>query len=654
MKKLFVFWIIALVFVGCNNSPTESNPDPIVVRKGIVGTVLDKSGHKIKGAKVKVISSFALKKSSADSVSTDSTITNDKGEFQIVVDAGTYDVQSNVNDGSLVSLTRNVGVTDTAPTVLIDTVKVPGKISGTVSLSGGALGKRTNKMDVDLSKVSCFIPRVSPVYRADKDGTCEIPIVPEGDHNVIFEYPEYVSSIESLHVESGKTVSTTVSLSADPSYRPPTPVLKELIYDTLAGTVTIVWTRVLVSDLRGYTIFRSKGFESNPSPYFNVEKKDTIFIDTLFKNSVDTLPIDLLYYVKSLDTGMNVSENYSNKIRLIANPPYMYKTKIKFTTPSKVSIGDSVWVIASFTNALRKTDSVFWEYDGDTVARPLVGNVDSIRVASDSVKKILIKCRAKDNFGYVWNADTSFNVQLFSPSVKIKDTAIVDISKPYVFTASGTDTVGSIVSYEWDINGDGKNDTVTTSNTFSVYLDKSGSLIVTVKDDDGNVSKDTTTYRVFNMWSGHITKDTVVEKSSVPYMVNIIIDSGVTFTAGPGVVLELNGSGGGWGIRVDGNLILAGVEGDSVRLNDFNGNSGVTFGKKSVSTKSTFDYVCMKIKNYGINIIQGKNFLATHTHFDHTHIVAGDKQTAMNLIDPKSMNAFDGMNIQFPGGVLEN
>lgn len=652
----FALLSIILALMGCSkNSPTS--PDSDLKGAGIIGTVFDKSGHKIKGAKIKVVSvSASLKKVASNfATSPDSTTTDGNGSFQIVLDPGTYDVQTDYGNGSLVSLNRNVSVQDSAPTELINVVKEPGKVHGSISLS--VLQKRgLAKVNTDLSKGSCFIPRVSPVYRSDKDGICEIPIVPEGNHDVVFEFPDYLASTESLYVESGKIVNTNVNLEYDPSNVPPTPVLKEITYDTLHGIVKLVWNKVSVSDLKGYVIYRAEQVEASPTSYSTTQ--DTVFYDTVYKNPDPTqeLPLDLLYLVKAQDSGLNVSAQYSNPLRMSVNPPDYYKTKISFIiNPKNISIGDSVWIKAACSNRLRKNDLIFWEFDGKKIAHQMNGDLDSILYVSVTPKTTSIKVSVKDDFGYTWTAQTTLDVKLYPPVVHLAQNMNMYLDTVYQISANASDSVGSIVKYEWDTNGDGIFDTSTSTPKLKFSSRQSGKMIVRVQDDDGNKASDTTSYRVFKLLTGHISKDSTLSKIVTPYMVDLIVDSGATLNVDPGVEIALNGSGGGWGIQVYGNLNMIGTEADSIHVYDFNGRSGIVYYNSSKESVSTFSYVHTNMNGFGINTNEtGKTIKATHCFFDDTHIVVGIKSIALDLMDAQNGNRFVKMNLQYSDGVFNN
>lgn len=647
MKMFGILAVLALSgLVGCENSVVS----PTLESRGIYGTVVDKQGKKLKQVKVKVTPVIVgLKKVSADTLP-DSTVTQEDGTFHILVDAGTYNVQSDYGNGSLVSISQNVKVSDSGATVLVDTIKEPGKIHGKISLSA-SLKKALAKSSDDLSKGSCFIPRISPVYRADQNGICEIPIVPEGNYNVVFEYPKFLPANESLFVESGKTVSSDVNLTSDPDYGPPTPVLKELIYDTLSGTIKIVWNKVSVSDLLGYNVYRSSNNETSLLTLNKVSIKDTFFVDSIYKLPSDSLTLNLVYTVKAQDSGLNVSENYSNSLKVSVNPPNKFKTYISFTTPSKVSVNDSVWVKVTCSNTFRKNVSIDWNIDSTLVSRAFDGVTDSILVSSKVAKTFKIKASVKDNFGYVWTNETSLEVKKFAPTINIP-TQTLEADKLSEFSANATDDVGSIVKYEWDINGDGIFDTVTQTSKIFLTLDRPGKMIVTVTDDDGNIVSDTNSYQVFNYLNGNISKDLTLSKKAAPYLVNVVIDSGITLTVGPGVEIYLNGPRG-WGIQVYGNLNLVGTEADSIHVHDFNGQSGIVYFKSSKNSISVMKYVHMNIEKYGLNSPIFKQIDFTHTFFDNTHLIIENKDLALGLVDPKNENRFVKMNIQYMGGTLE-
>lgn len=494
MRYILIF-LVSWVVGACS----KSNPvSPMPPDKGIMGKIIGPTGKPIKGAVVtanKVIPGLA-KKSAAD----DSTITDDAGNFHLEVVAGTYDVRSELNSGNLVAFTPNVEVGDTV-VPLTDTIKTPGKVHAKLSIPGFA--KRSAKISAsDLTQGSCFISRVTPVYRSDDSGVCEIPSIPEGKHKIILEFPRYMAVSESVEVMSGNTASVSKILQADPGYSPPTPVLRTASFNNLTGIVSLEWSSIKVADLVGYSVYRNIEGETTPNKLNKGVISDTIFSDSVFMGlNMDSVVLE--YRVKSQDTGLNVSDNFSNKLRIVAYNPRIFKTFINFDYPQKISINDTIRIIGSFKNATKRNEKVSWFVNEDSLfERNIKSDSDTLVLIFDSTQIVRIGCRVLDSDGFLWMDSIDIKIDVYGPTVVFENKIERNLEafKSTTYHVNADDEVGKIIEYAWDFEGDGIYDSTTTipQITFSPAK-SSGTLVVKVRDDDNNVALDSVKYTTFGL-----------------------------------------------------------------------------------------------------------------------------------------------------------
>jgi uncharacterized protein (TIGR02145 family) len=497
-----VIFITALIL--CTNNPTEpDNNSNQITHKGLYGKLVDKEGKVVFGAKVKAINATRVMQNSnsahiisatgGDSVTTDSS---GYYTFESLV-AGTYNLQGNYSDGKLVVLITNI-IYDSAGAikeVKTDTLRAPGQISGNV-----------NTNTEDNGGVLCYVPGTSYLSMTDDTGGFSLLNIPQGNYKVTYR-KEGLKTVSDtgIEVRSGERTKLPVkNMEADPAYPPPAPADLSVTYDTLHGCAVLKWKPVIVSDLAGYVIYRNDTSLTTPLQISKSLVVDTMYIDTVYHNLMDTIDQAFLYRNKAQDKDANLSTVYSKPFTIRTPSPTKVRTFFSWkyinTIADSASVSDTVSIIVAYHNATRKNIKLSW-YINDKDSLFTTVN-DSSLIGSDTIKyawrvpiKPKIYVSMLDKANSTWWDSTTINIVQDVPQIVFvtKDTVVEHGGSVrcsvYVRQQFGTMNVeidtansGNFISIgNVGLTG-GQAYSFTTSNCSSW-----DSVKIKITDDDGNV-----------------------------------------------------------------------------------------------------------------------------------------------------------------------
>ncbi|MBF0430810.1 MAG: hypothetical protein HQK83_05995 [Fibrobacteria bacterium] len=321
-SKLYMlaFAIAAVVFFTACTNLLETSGNSTETESGeygeVYGSLILKDSSFAEGAVVEIISvESALAKGSAIT-SFSPVTTDDLGRFSFPkVDWGHYSLKaylppSEDSGDTLKAFIPHFELKEKKHDVGKNILLPPGYISVEVLIEGEA------RRDI-----MCHIPGVTPLFSSDASGVCFINNIPPGTYTVYYSYDMYLpGTLSNVVVTSGDTVSFLgETLIHDPAEIPPAPL--NLTGYAKEGVVYLNWQQVLVTDLDGYVILRSDK-KSDFSEQINMDKliRDTVYVDSLFKEGMDWGTKSYRYNVMAQDTNRDQSSK-SNTLIVTVDPP---------------------------------------------------------------------------------------------------------------------------------------------------------------------------------------------------------------------------------------------------------------------------------------------------------------------------------------------
>lgn len=522
--KRFGKWsaILAIAFSLCACS--ENVTDPAVKnpgntdttggtgkpKKGLNGILVDQAGAPLKGVVVTAIidsGDGALGKTAASPRAAlsraDSVVTDSAGRYIFEnLNAGTYNIQGDHGGGKLVVLIKRVKYDGSGALLEIktDTLRVPGKITGSAEFSDG-----------DNGGVLCYIPGTTFQALSDESGRFTLLNIPQGSYTLVYLKEGLKATKDTgIVVSSGETAKlATRELEADPVFPPPVPRGVTVSYDTLTGRATLRWRRVSVKDLVGYVVYRSITSGGEPTRLTTGFVKDTSYVDTLFEAATDTADKGYVYRLKSQDAFGSLSTAYSMAVAVKAVSPMRIRTTFAWkrsgSQGDSASVRDSVTAVVTFSNPSRKIRKLALYVDAKIVPvafrqDSLFSGTDSIKVTSAVPAKKMIHVEATDDAGAAWWDSLAVRFVVDAPVANAGADTQAGIHTKVRFSGSASQVFGAIVLYKWDFDGDGAfDDSGSTGTAYHVYSragDFQAKLLV--RDDDGNEGIDQRTVTVVN------------------------------------------------------------------------------------------------------------------------------------------------------------
>lgn len=563
--------LLLAVLLGCEGTET-TNP---VVDPGVAGRMVDGLGRPVEGATVKAIPEGRSAVEGSDP--SDSSVTDAQGRYRIEgLPRGAYNVIGEYNRRGLAVI--RPGVDYLGPTTYlflgVDTLRAPGQIQGSVTLGGKPR-----------EGVFCYLPGTSYLSISDDNGGCWLGNVPAGRYTVKYAQPGLQTvSDTGVVVRPGEiTRLPAKELGLDTAFPPPAPDSLRLEQDTGAGTVTLRWSRVAVADLDGYWVYRNGAGEDEPKRIHDKLVRDTVFVDTVFRDKADMDPKHLVYRVRSQDREALLSATYGPARAITAEPPFLVRPLAVFRAPDTVSRNDRVRIIADFRLTRGTVDSIHWDRASRDTATYLKGRSHGFADGSDTLDinvddippqpldPRVRKCQYLSLWanGRRWRDSVSIRVIADPPKAQaMRDTA-VQVGESFTLRGTGQDRFGRIVSYMWDVDNDKSWDYMSRdTGDFTLKFATGGrrTAVFQVTDDDQEIARDTVNIDVGSILAmGSLPRDTLLRKAGNPWWVRhpLEIPDGVRLEVEPGVILRFAPKAG---LRVRGVLAARGTADDSIRM----------------------------------------------------------------------------------------
>jgi hypothetical protein len=436
----------------------DQSKDKIVPKKGVTGILVNRKKEPMANSMVlALLGGSEEKKTSALTTATeynrysgtDSVLTDSTGRyvFESLV-AGNYNLQGNYQSGSLVVLIRDVKFDGGNALVEVptDTLRAPGKISGRALL-----------LEQDNGGIICYVPGTSYLAITDDSGSFVLSNIPQGKYTIAYRKEGWKTAKDTgVVVISGQTTELrTKNMEADPAFPPPAPSNLHIIYDTLNGVATIKWKPVVVSDLAGYVVYRNLSSSTIPERISPLLLTDTTFKDTIFKLRMDPKQLDLVFRIKSQDADANLSTSFSKAVQLQAPSPMQVLTTIGWTlfgTKGDIGkVGDSVSLVASYSNPSRRILKVSWFLDKNTEPirtseRSASQGKDSLKFTSSKVGPVIVHIEVKDETGEIWKSDYQIT---FSQDIPVANPPSAEF-KTSLSIRLTTPTAGAKIYYTLD------------------------------------------------------------------------------------------------------------------------------------------------------------------------------------------------------------
>jgi len=174
----------------------------------------------------------------------------------------------------------------------------------------------------------------------------------------------------------------------------------------------------------------------------------------------------------------------------VGNPPVADFS----ANPSRVDTGQTVTLDASASHSPDAGGSIVkyeWDLDGNGTYERDTQGTPTVSTSYARAGTVNVGLRVTDDTGATSTHTIPLTVNDRAPVASLSTPATVLTGQPATFDAgASSDPDGSVVSYEWDLNGDGLYDTTTTTPQVSHTYSSIGPVTVSVRvtDDSGNTS----------------------------------------------------------------------------------------------------------------------------------------------------------------------
>jgi hypothetical protein len=460
-------------------------------------------------------------------VDTSTVTTNDSGVFRIdTIDTGTYVIEG--TSGNNLALIDSVKVKNPDSTKVVppDTLKPAGAIKGIINLSEGG----------DPRQVFVLAFGIDRFARVNADGSFKFSNLARGlyDFRLLSGLPNYgILDTSGVRVIEGDTTNLgTISL---PFTGISTPKNLKVSFDTLKQLVILTWDKADTALIDGYNIYRAiKG--QNFSLITQTPLSETT---TTYYDSGVAVGNTYAYRVVSWRTSGEESPKVDipgDTVNVVSDSlvKTVFTWKLDNTINDTASINDTVRVCVTYSNPTRRLEKISWYLDSlNSIA--VKQKTDSLITGNDTLvywcklvenKKIII--RVIDETAKNWTDSALVTVVQDVPVPFAGNDTAVHGNSPFTLTGKATQQFGSIVKWEWNIDGAGfkitsSGDTTITTPDLSV---KSFICILRVTDDDGNIGIDTVnlingTWELVGpavMSGGNATCQSLAFDNGVPYV----------------------------------------------------------------------------------------------------------------------------------------
>lgn len=181
-------------------------------------------------------------------------------------------------------------------------------------------------------------------------------------------------------------------------------------YDENSGAVDLKWSPVSDIRLSGYGV-RRQDSALGGAPRVLTMQEDTSFRDLPFAGTDSAQFKKLTYGVYSTkrDPGGSIGSSRSPTIDIYARRPWAYGPRIDSLAPldslGSYHVGDSVRIVAAWTNRIRENDSLIWRLNGvadllETRVHPAASGKDTLVFALPATGDYQVSLTIRDAEGY--------------------------------------------------------------------------------------------------------------------------------------------------------------------------------------------------------------------------------------------------------------
>lgn len=496
-----------LILAGCLfDSRKEASRGSIVENEATAGVLYLVGGAPAVGARVALFSVNHIPDSAASGEKEPEyqTRTDSLGAYRIdSVPEGKYNILGEL-DG-VYSFQDSVQLFDEPVKLPADTLDVPGSLSGIVRL----------QPNHDPRTATIQILGTDRFGNVDGNGRFTIGRLAAGayDIRVVTTLAEYTPLYVSMEVRSGAKDSFPDTLRPDYTGIPVVTGIKAE-YDTLSGVTTLTWDPVKYPQLSDYLIYRNLDSDLNSptAPLARIQGmrfEDTLPASTWRAEANSPWP-KFEYRIRVRNKSDQVGLNYGFAL-VEAVAPSQASTVIHLdllgSRNGEASIGDSVVLIARYSNPTRKIRTVRWFLNGGTdVVRERLDSsragVDSLVVSRNEAGSVTARVEVTDASGVSRTDSSRISIVRDAPMASLSAGDFVLAGSPLALSAKGSsDGFGRIVKWEWDIGGSGG--FVSTGGADTVIQapakpDSNFTVVLRVSDDDGQTGLDTLRIRIVN------------------------------------------------------------------------------------------------------------------------------------------------------------
>jgi alpha-tubulin suppressor-like RCC1 family protein len=415
----------------------------------------------------------------------DSTFTNSSGKFKFdSIPKGLYTITAEytISSDTLYYAIQNLTL-DSIIDIGTDTLKAPGRISGTVSVEGQA----------SKSGIFCYIP-----------GTSYLAITDTGGNYTIFSVPPGVYSFGYMHYKYKDTTISGVPVYSDVVTNLPHMQMK-IEADSLNKSIYGVFEEDYEGIRELEVLVRGDGIPVNNPLIFPLDWNPLSHgfsgYVTVPDNGNNWTATVIVYDTNGRKTGFGLVDftKVASNILVPAFNPRNAVPQLDAGQDRMVSKNETVSFSGMATDSFGGSIILYrWDLDGD-------GSYDNSSSTNDTVKWVYTDTGVYNILFYALDNDSNSAVDTFLvtiPNFKpiitfvtpSKDTVIWDTIVSVLLYATARDSFGGeIVRYQWDFNGDNTWDTVFTENKSFTYPYTSGINLAVfgAVDCDSNLSVDT-------------------------------------------------------------------------------------------------------------------------------------------------------------------
>ncbi len=456
---------------------------------GILGAFVEyKQGNPAVNARV-----YLYKPLISDSLPIDSTYTDAEGKYHFdTLASGIYKIFAEYIDTDKDTLYAHIPniVLDSVEYLGTDTLKLPGKIAGSITTKGGW----------DKDGVLCYIPGTSYLAITDTGGVYAISNIPPGTYTLGFKHEIY-----------NDTLIGPVSVSIDSTTFIP-PVKLHFNQNQFERDISgkLVGDCKKVDNIKAFIY--GDGIPVDTPRVFDLSFNDmTNSYSGFIYVPVNGLSWNAIIHVyDSLDRRIGVCETeFDKNSGDIVMPEFLCTNAVPivtvFTEDSIVSLNDSIHLTYSAVDSFGEVVSAECNINGEGFVS--LDNFDTVIVAPDS-ENLAYKCviRVADDEGNVACDTKNIRTELDPPIPNITVPDSVPCGDEFDINVTSSlpgNYGGSVVKYEWSIGAYNNFVETKTGDTTVASKEEENDtyvIVLRVTDDDNQIAYDTAYITLQHLW----------------------------------------------------------------------------------------------------------------------------------------------------------